>query len=394
MQKTICFVFCIGSFLLTKAQLQLSNQASVSMVTIGSYQPELWSSWGHSGIRIKDPVQNIDWVYDFGRFSFDQENFYWNYALGRTYYSIGRFKSYPRLRDYYVQQDRYVHEQVINLTSSEVQQVFDMLEENYQPANREYLYNYVYDNCATRLVDVIDSLFADQVTYDSSMVRGNLSIRDLMDEGLAYQPWGDLLIDLLLGLQIDKEAEFREYLMMPYYVEEAFSGAMINRDSIQVPLVKETNMAFDPQPKAYDNGFFTPFNFFVLLFFVVGLITNRNFKTQKRTGWVDFVLFLAVGLLGFVCCFLWFGTEHLSKYNYNILWALPTHAVAVFLLRIERYQPFLTRYFRFTAVLYLLILIFWAFLPQDLHQSLIPFILTLLLRAFYVSYDLGKKTGI
>ncbi len=375
-------------------QIKLSEEASISMVTFGVFHEELWSSWGHSAIRVQDPAQGIDWVYDFGRFSFEQENFYWNYALGTTYYSIGKFNDYPRLRDHYARKNRFVHEQVMNFTSAEVQLVFDALEENNRPENREYLYNYVYDNCATRLADIVDKTLPGRVTYDTSLVRPGVTIRDLMDEGLAYQPWGDLLIDLFLGLQIDKEADFREYLMMPFYIEDAFAGATIDRDSVQVDLVKETVIAYEPTPETLSNGFLTPFNVFVLLFFVVGFITNRNYKTERRTRWIDLALFSLVGFLGCICSFLWFGTEHLSKYNYNILWAIPFHLPAIWLLGKEKFQPFLVRYFRFTAVLYALILVFWALLPQALHQSLIPLILLLVLRAFYISYDVGKKVGV
>ena len=375
-------------------QVALSDEAEISMVNIGPYDAELWSSWGHCVIRVYDPEKNIDWVYDYGRFSFDQDNFYWNYALGTTYYKIGKFNNYPRMRNYFVSQGRSVREQVMNFTPEEVQKVFDRLEENNKPENQEYLYNYVYDNCATRLVSLVNEAAPGRVAYDSAFMTPGETIRDLMDKGLAKQPWGDLLIDLLLGLQIDKEADFDEYMMMPINVELAFAGASIDRDSVVNNLVKRTNIVSEPIPAPVDNGAFTPFNAFVILFFIVGFITNRDFKKMKRTRWIDGLLFTLVGFLGCVCCFLWFGTEHLSKYNFNILWAIPLHLPAIFLIRSERFQPFLTRYFRFTAVLYALILVFWALLPQPLHQSLIPLILTLVLRAFYISYDLSKKTGI
>lgn len=387
-------VFASLSLLLGKshliAQPQLTEEATISMVIIGPYDQELWSSWGHAAIRVNDPKLNIDWVYDFGRFSFSQENFYWNYALGKTYYSIGLFKNYLRLRNHYISQDRQVHELEMNFTEEEVQNVFLLLEENNKPENREYLYNYVYDNCATRLIDIIDQVVPEKVAYDESFVDNEKTIRDLMDEGLAYQPWGDLLIDLFLGLQIDKTANAREYMMMPAYVEDALGEAYFQRGLNKVPLVREVHTIHEPSEKTIQNGVFTPFNAFVILFFVVGFITNKNFKTLKRTKWIDYLLFSLVGILGLVCSFLWFGTEHLSKYNYNLLWAIPFHLPAIWLLRVERWQPFLVRYFRFTAVLYALILVFWALLPQGLHQSLIPLILTLVLRSFYISYDLSR----
>ncbi|MEM9324008.1 MAG: DUF4105 domain-containing protein [Bacteroidota bacterium] len=390
LKKTTISLFLLALLATASAQIQLSDQAEISMVTIGPYDPELWSSWGHSAIRVHDPLRRIDIAYDFGRFSFQQERFYLNYALGTTYYSIGRFNDYEALRNHYLGQQRWVQEQVIDFTPQEVQQVFELLEENNRPENREYLYNYVYDNCATRLVDVVDTVLRDRVIYGESFMTEGQTIRDLMDDGLVYQPWGDLLIDLLLGSQIDQEANFREYLMMPAHVRDAFAGASINRDSVQVPLVRRT-IPYDVEEPELANGLMTPFNTFVIVFFVVGLITNRNFKTQKRSKWLDALLFSVVGFLGCICVFLWVGTEHLSKWNYNLIWAIPFHLPAIWLLLVEKYRPFLVRYFRFTGVLYACVLVFWVVFPQDLHQSLIPFILMLALRAFYISYDVSKS---
>ena len=373
-----------------KCQIRLSDEARISMITFGPYDPELWSSWGHSMIRVYDPKQNIDWAYDYGRFSFDQENFYWNYALGKTYYSIGKVSDFQRVKARYAGQNRTIIEQVMNFTPAEVRKAFELLEINNLPENREYLYNYVYDNCATRLVDLVEQVAPGKVTIDPSFMKAGTTIRDLMDEGLEFQPWGDLVIDLFLGMQIDHEANQREYLMMPDYVRQSFAKSTIDRGRESVPLVKEELVLYQAKPEHLSNGIFTPFNVFVLLFFVVGFITNKNFKTLKRTKWIDDLLFTLVGFLGLICCFLWFGTEHLSKYNWNLLWAIPFHIPAIWMTRKEKYQPFLARYFRFTAVLYALLLLFWVILPQPIHQSLVPLILLLVLRAFYISYDLSR----
>lgn len=372
------------------AQIQLSKDATISMVTIGPYDPELWSSWGHSVIRVYDPHQNIDWSYDYGRFSFEQTNFYWNYALGKTYYSIGKSERYPAYVNLWRKRNRSVIEQVMNFTPEEVQKAFDILERNNQPENREYLYNYVYDNCATRLIDLVDLTLPGQVTFDETFMKEDLTIRDLMDEGLEFQPWGDLVIDLFLGSQIDHVANHQEHLMMPDYVRQSLAKSTINRNGNTVPLVRNERIVYQAKPENLANGILTPFNVFVLLFFVVGFITNRNFKTLRRTKWIDYVLFSLVGFLGLICAFLWFGTEHLSKYNWNLLWAIPFHLPAIWMTRKEKYQPFLIRYFRFTGVLYGLTLLFWVILPQPLHQSLIPLVLLLTLRAFYISFDLSR----
>ena len=80
-----------GSFGQERA-LELSPKASISVITFGPFQEELWSAFGHNGIRVYDPQSNIDWMYDWGRFDFEQTNFFWNFARGHMLYSMGRTK--------------------------------------------------------------------------------------------------------------------------------------------------------------------------------------------------------------------------------------------------------------------------------------------------------------
>ncbi|WP_425389783.1 DUF4105 domain-containing protein [Ekhidna sp.] len=387
------FVFLsllIFSFSLSQAQIQLSEEAEIAVITIGPYQGEVWSAFGHSGIRIKDSERRIDWFYNYGLYDFEQENFFLNFAQGLLKYKVGVTR-YDRVFRFYKSQNRFIKEQYLNLTYEEKQRFFDFLQTNVQPENAEYLYNYVYDNCATKIRDVTEELYFGRIEFDFSYKTEGKTIRDLMDDYLEYQPWGDFAIDLGLGTQIDKEASAYQYMFLPDYVYLAFSGAKISRDSIAVSLVKKEIESFTPKKEQFSNGLFTPFNTFVLLFFVVGLITHRNLKSGKRSIWVDKLLFSIVGFAGWWVVFLWFGTEHLSQPNLNILWAIPFHFPFIFFAAKEKYRQFFRRYFKVTAYWYCVLLIVWMLLPQPLHQSLVPLVLTLVLRSFYIGYDLRRS---
>ncbi|MEQ9466980.1 MAG: DUF4105 domain-containing protein [Ekhidna sp.] len=372
------------------AQIRLSEGAEIAVVTIGPYQGEVWSAFGHSGIRVVDSKRGIDWFYNYGLYDFEQENFFLNFAQGLLKYRVGVSK-YDRVVRYYKSQNRYVKEQYLNLTSEEKQQFFDFLQWNVQPENAEYLYNYVYDNCATKIRDVPEELFPNRIAFDLSYKKEGKTIRDLMEDYLDYQPWGDLAIDIGLGMQVDREAEGKEYMFLPEYIFKAFSGATIDWDSTKVPLVSKEVIVFAPSEEVHSNTLMTPLNTFILVFFIAGLITHRNMKYGKRTGWIDSLLFSLVGFAGWWVVFLWFGTEHLSQNNLNILWALPFHLPLVFFVKKEKYRIFFSRYFKVMAYWYCLLLIVWAMLPQPLHQSLVPLVLTLVLRSFYNSYYLKSK---
>ncbi len=374
----------------SKAQIQLSDQAEIAVITIGPYQGEVWSAFGHSGIRVVDPKLGIDWFYNYGLYDFDQENFFLNFAQGLLKYKVGVTK-YEHAVRFYKKQNRYVKEQFLNLTSDEKEQFFNFLQNNVKPENAEYLYNYVYDNCATKIRDVIDELYVGRVTYDLSYKVEGKTIRDLMEDYLDYQPWGDLGIDIGLGTQVDREAKAEEYMFLPEYIYLALDKAEISRDSVTVPFISKSVTVFVPEEENNENGLLTPFNTFVLLFFIVGLITHRNMKYGRRTKWIDALVFSVVGFAGWWVVFLWFGTEHLSQGNLNILWAIPFHLPLAFFISKERFRKFFRIYFKITAYWYCGVLLIWAIIPQPLHQSLVPLVLTLVLRSFFISYDLNKK---
>ena len=369
--------------------IKLSDEAKISVITFGPYQGELWSAFGHNGIRVFDPLLDMDWMYDWGRFDFEQTNFFWNFARGKMLYSIGRTQKYPNVKSFYIKQNRSVKEQVLNLSQAENQAFFNSLEHNNLPENRTYLYNYVYDNCATKIRDIIQEM-VPTATLDLSFKVPKKSVRDLMDDYLSDQPWGDFIIDVALAHPIDNEASANTYLFLPDYVHLALEGGTIENIVDTLPLIKDSIAINVMKNEKRTQSTFDPFNTFVLLFFIVGFVTNQNFKNKKRTHWIDVLLFSLVGLFGWWFVFLWGATSHLSMYNWNLLWALPIHLPVIFFLNQPKWRKALSRAYKFIALLNLCLLLFWALIPQPLHMALIPLILTLVLRSFYISYDLNK----
>lgn len=372
------------------AQFQLSDEAEIAVVTLGPYQGEPWSAFGHSGFRIVDKSVGVDWFYNYGLYDFEQENFFLNFAKGLLKYRVGvqEWERYFRFQKY---QKRYVKLQYLNLTQQEKQQLFDFLQNNIKPENAEYLYHYVFDNCATKIRDVVLENFPGRITLDLSYKEEGKTFRQLMDDYLAQQDWGDFGIDVGLGSPVDQEAKAEEYMFLPPYIYKAFSGGTIERGGELLPLVKESVDAYIPQEPSSLSVWITPFNFFVILFFVTGLITHRNLKVDKRTKWIDYFLFGFAGFVGWWVVYLWIGTEHMSTNNLDILWAIPFHFPLAFFSGKERYRSFFKKYFKVFAFWYSGLLLVWGFWLEPIHESLVPFVLTLVLRSVYLSHSLGKK---
>lgn len=383
-------LFISGSLCLS-AQYTLSERAEVAIVTMGPYQGEVWSAFGHSGFRITDPTNRIDWFYDYGLYDFEQENFFLNFAKGLLKYKVG-VREWKRAYRYQKSLDRSIKVQYLDLTREEKDALFNYLNNNVRPENAEYLYNYVYDNCATKLRDVCEELFPGRIQFDMSYAVEGKTVRELMQDYLVFQPWGDLGIDLGLGMQIDQAAPPRVYMFLPDYIYKSFAGATIEREGMEIPLVKKSVVVYAPEENQLQNGWLTPLNVFIILFFVTGFITHRNLKSGNRTKGVDLLLFSMAGFVGWWVAFLWIGTEHLSKNNLNILWAIPFHLPLIFFIGKEKWRLFFSRYFKIMGYWYAALLIGWPLLPQPLHQALVPFVLTIVLRSFYLSYYLKRMS--
>lgn len=376
---------------LCSGQIRLSDQAEISVLTLGPWQGEVFTAFGHSAFRVKDSRNGIDAVYNYGVFDFDRPHFYLNFARGNNRYMLG-VSDYERFAYSYKYYNRYIHEQLLNLSPERTQRLFDFLQWNALPENKEYLYDYFYDNCATKIPEVVLKVFGDSVVFDGSHIKTDYTIRELTDIYLQEQPWGDLGIDVCLGLPTDKTATPYEYMFLPDYVESGFAHATILVNGEGQPLVKESKVVYESQPEeGSSNWLLHPLVVFTLFLFVTIFVTFRDLKRRRLSGYFDTALFTLLGLLGAVFLLLWTATNHkAAAQNFNLLWALPTHLIAV--VAFIRQPAWLSRYFLVVLVITGLLLLSWPLLPQKLHYSLIPFVIAIGLRA-YTQYRIRRPAG-
>ncbi|WP_417608408.1 DUF4105 domain-containing protein [Owenweeksia hongkongensis] len=372
------------------AQVQLTDKAEIRIVTCGPYQGELYSAFGHSAVRVYDPSQAIDLIYNYGVFNFNQPNFYLNFAKGHLKYRLAVSRYQPFV-DSYIDENRFVHEQILNLTPAQNQKVFDFLQWNAQEENMHYYYDYFYDNCATRVRDVMKKALGDSVRFDDSHITTNYTIRDLCDIYLQEQPWGDLGIDLCLGLPMDKNATPWMYMFLPDYVEQGFDHAYIKGQRGEKPLVKETVSTFEALPEKAETNWNTPFLYFTALLVLGLLITYQGYNAKRGLYWFDAVIFSIIGLIGWFLFVLWLATDHrAAAQNMNLLWAIPLHFPVALILLKKKKPNWLKPYFTLTALLAFITLIAWPWWPQDLNNSLIPFVLLIMVRAVYIRWSLKR----
>tara|TARA_B110000263_G_C15185299_1_gene453504 strand:- start:28 stop:927 length:900 start_codon:yes stop_codon:yes gene_type:complete len=287
---------------------------------------------------------------------------------------VERF-DFNQAKKYYLSENRYIKEQVLNLTDSQKIKLLAYLENNLKDENKFYLYNYVYNNCATKIRDAIDEVLDNKIIYKENA--SELSIRNLMDIYLYQQKWGDLGIDICLGSEIDKNSNYYSSMFLPDFLFNSLEEAILPDGS---NVVYKTYIS-EPIMTNKKNYFITPFNIFFLLFVVSLFISFKELKYGLRYNKFDFLLYFFSGIIGCLITYLWFFTDHLSANNFNIIWAIPLNLFISFFLFNNKFNPIVNYYFIYYLSSLLILCIFWIFLPQELNGSLIFLILTLLIRS-------------
>ena len=383
MKKTLLFLLLLLAVEITSAQQNiLSEQAEISVLTIGPGN-SLNDAFGHSGFRIKDPVKGIDLVFNYGVYDFDTPNFYTKFAQGKLNYLIG-LNYYEDFFEAYVSQNRSIKEQVLNLSQTEKQKLFDYLLNNYKPENRGYLYEFFYDNCATKIKDVTQIALNNTIIFNKPTDFQHKTFRTLIQNNLNKNSWGSFGIDLALGSVIDKKATAEEEMFLPENIYKFFEIATIKNTN--QPLVKENKILFKAIPTPKPTDFFTsPLFVFGIIGLIILYITYNDYKKQKRSRWLDVTLFSITGLVGILILLLWFATDHKGTHqNYNLLWAF---VLNIFVIgQVVRMKPsaWFVRYLKFLVILLCLLTFHWIVGVQVFAIGLIPFLIGLLVRYVYL----------
>ena len=374
----LAFLFVTVSFAL---QFQLSQNAEASVLTFGPGN-SLNDAFGHNAFRIKDETKGIDIVYGYGQYDFDAPFFVLKFARGKLNYLISRH-FYSDIFNYYSRENRTIKEQVLNLSTAQKQQLFNYLENNYKPENRKYLYDFFYDNCATKIRDVLSTVTNNSITFEKPESFEPKTFRTLIYEHVNKNSWGSFGIDIALGSVVDREASAKEFMFLPKYIHAFFEVSRINGNK---DLVKSSKVLYERKTDNSSSGFiFSPLVILGLLSVVILFITYKDFKAQKRSKWLDVTLFSLTGIIGVLLLLLWFGTDHTATWqNYNLLWACPLNILAIRQLLKNDVKNWVKSYLKFLIIMLCLMTLHWLIGVQVFAIALIPLLIALVIRYIYL----------
>lgn len=377
MRKTATAIFCLFLFQYLFAQPDSTCGIRISLLTCTPGQ-ELYSTFGHSALRVTDSSTGEDIIYNYGTFDFEDPGFYSKFVRGKLLYFVS-IDGFENFLEGYKYEQRGITEQVLDLSCFEKEKLASALRENAKDENKYYKYDFVYDNCTTRLRDIVFRNSNGPVVTKEIRPKEQVTFRNLIHEYLdkSYQYWSELGIDILLAKPIDKKINNSEAMFLPDYLLKAFDSTTINNKS----LVSEKRIILPPiLPASSSAPFLSPFMLFSILFLLIAILSlSKTFNGFFSV--FDFVLFFLAGVLGLLILFMWFGTDHqVCRNNFNITWAFPFHFIIVFF--IYRKWNWLRYYFLVNGIILLIFLVCWKWLPQEMNTALLPIVALLMLRSF------------
>lgn len=387
----LTLIFLLSYFTALTQINTLAKDAEISIITIGPGK-QLYDSFGHNAIRVSDPSNGKDLAFNYGTFDFNTPNFYIKFGQGKLPYALS-VSTYDGFLRNYIAEKRWIKQQKLDLTYGEKIAIFEFLLNNAQPSNREYQYDFFLDNCATRIRDVLAVNLGSKLSYQDKQYAPFLySFRELIQQRLHWNSWGSLGIDIALGAVIDRTANPWEHQFLPDYVFESLKSATITRNNKTSALIKKETTINNPGPRARNTAFLLS-PFFVFLILALGIVyrTLRDSKQQKRSQWLDTVLFFVTGIVGVLLLVLWFATDHTATINnYNILWAFPVNLIFCTLLSKKTPKKWLSRYLSFLIILLILLVMHWCTGVQVFAGALLPLLIALSIRYVYVIRYLKK----
>lgn len=369
------------------------RRLQVSLLTCGPGD-EIYEYYGHSAIRVvRTDSAELDFTFNYGVFDFNSGNFALRFAMGETDY-ICAVQETEYFLNHYRAKGIYIDEQVLNLTQAEAERLLAALMENAKPENCVYRYNFFYDNCATRVRDMIEKCVEGKVVYPSRPT--DKTLREAIYFYGHYYKWSMFGQDLLIGSDADALATGRELQFAPLILEQDFANAVVT-DLMGMPyaIVRDTHRLLDMPPLKVQVAFPLSPLVVAIIVLVAGLVLGFVEIRRRTIYWgVDTVALVAQGVAGIIVAFLFFFSTHPTVGTNWQVWVLnPLPLIGLWWqIRGARKQNY-RDYHIVAAPVLLAFLIAVPFVQQRIPAATVVLVCFLLCRSIVslVVWYLGRK---
>lgn len=300
-------------------QIEWIEQATISLLTVGSGDP-LYAWFGHSALIIGQPSGGKV-MYDYGVFDPDQKNFYLNFARGRMYYSVWESGAAWRIEEA-LEEQRDVKLIELNLTPEAKFATIRFLQNNAKEENSTYLYHFYYDNCATRIRDILNVATDGEFRRWAEAQKTTSTYRQITQRYLSHSPIVFWVLDFLQGKTIDKPLNRYEEMFLPESLYEAvmdFSPSLVANKEILLD-TSDSNVRFKAHTKDVNHDWA-----YALVSILLALLLYVLGKRYRRVTSLVYALFLlALGVIGSILLFMMsFSDMDMTWFNENIVLVNP-----------------------------------------------------------------------
>ena len=353
--------------------LTLSPSAQFSYLAAQPSDEDVYTLYGHAGLRVCDSVQGFDVTFNYGLFNFS-EDFVPRFIQGKTDYIVLPIPTSDYMSEY--QGRGVIYELVLRTDSLQRAHLWQLLIENVQPEHRTYRYNAFRDNCSTRPLALYfatlkgenqSPLDTQQLTFKFDSVSSIPSLspttwRTAINELEASSPWLVLGTDLAMGTALDQEMSIAQRFFIPMEVARLLPHLSVATSSEGDNWVRPVQQAIaygQPHPIAPAGLSLThPQVVFTLLLLISVIVFIYRYSRKPVAGIIEGSIYLVAGLGGSLLCYLTFLSEHpMVSPNYNLLVLHPLYLLIALL------TPWRQRTLRVRTVLHAVCLVLLIAFP-------------------------------
>ena len=365
------------------ARAEIADSTDVYMITCAPGNAS-YSIYGHTALRIIIRGTDFDMAYNWGIFDFSTPNFVYRFAKGKLDYMLGAYP-YERFLREYIAEERPVWSQKLNLTEAEKERLFALINENLKPENAKYRYDFFFDNCATRVRDIVIAAATDTVILPEKAKLK--SFRQLIDPHQKVLPWLDFGADMLLGLQSDRKATVSDEMFLPLFLRDNFAATVIVHDGVNEPLAGPVETVIDFAPSSAGAKTWMPQAVLWLIFVLVVLLTFV-FRRPGLEKALDFVLYFIYSLIALILVFTNVISDH-DALHLNLLFLGVNILIPVlFVLLFARSKA--VKLSRLALTISLLWIPASLIAGQGINPALVPLVLIIMVR-FFRHCGFGKE---
>lgn len=314
MRKKLLLLFSFFFISTCYSQLTpITKDTKISVLTVG-VADESYSLYGHTALRINDASTDFDFIYNYGMFDFQTENFVFKFVKGDMKYFAAAYP-YADFEYTYRIENRSIHEQVLNLSLEEKQELFKKLSYALSSDQKFYTYKFIDRNCTTKVVDILN-----EVLQNKPIIKKNIdtkTYRDILYPYAVDHFYEKLGINIIFGTKADEKAT---KIFLPFDLHENLKNINYKNE----PLVSESQTLFNA------NRTKPLFSFTDSIYSLIGILLLFIIFNTKTT---NLVFFSILGLLGFFFVSVGFYSFHEELlWNYNTFLFNPLYLFLIYFI--------------------------------------------------------------